>query len=207
MDTAIETIEMSDNRTLKIYQDDNPESPREWDNLGTMVCFHSRYDLGDEHEFSTSDDFVEFLKQDNVISLPLYLYDHSGITMRTHKYNKPGSAYWQYPEWDFGLVGYIYVTKDAIRKEYGWKIITKQRLEKVIQHLLNEVKVYDDYLTGNVYGYALECAICEETIDSCWGFYGDNAIKDIKNEVQNYTCEDCHAISERLNQQIEFEYV
>lgn len=200
MDTAIETIELSDNRTLKIYQDDNPESPREWDNLGTMVCFHSRYNLGDEHEFSTPDDFTEFLKQDNVISLPLYLYDHSGITMRTHRWNKPGSAYWQYPEWDSSMVGYIYVTKENVRKEYGWKVITKQRLEKIIQHLLNEVKTYDDYLTGNIYGYVLECAICEEAIDSCWGFYGDNAIKDIQNEVKDYVCEDCHAIKDRVDQ-------
>ena len=199
MDTAIETIEMSDNQTLKIYSDDNPESPREWDNLGTMVCFHSRYNLGDKHDFSTPDEFMEFLNQDNVISLPLYLYDHSGITMRTHRYNKPGSAYWQYPEWDSSHIGYIYVTKETVREQYGWKVITASRLEKIIQHLLNEVKTYDDYLTGNVYGFILECAICGKQIDSCWGFYGDNAIKDIQNEVQDYDCEDCHAVSERLD--------
>lgn len=199
METSIETIEMSDNRTLKIYQDDTEDSPRDWDNLGTMVCFHNRYNLGDKHEFSTPDDFMEFLNENDVISLPLYLYDHSGITMRTHRYNKPGSVYWQYPEWDSSMVGYIYVTKETVREQYGWKVITASRLEKIVQHLLNEVKTYDDYLTGNVYGFILECAICEEQIDSCWGFYGDNAIKDIQAEVQDYDCEDCHKIAERLN--------
>ena len=33
---------------LEIFDDLNPCSPREFDNLGTMVCFHRRYDLGDQ---------------------------------------------------------------------------------------------------------------------------------------------------------------
>jgi len=41
----------------KIVADMNPESPREWDNVGTMVCSHRRYNLGDEHQLS-SDDFA-----------------------------------------------------------------------------------------------------------------------------------------------------
>jgi len=34
--------------TIEVMADDGIESPREWDNLGTMVCSHKRYDLGDE---------------------------------------------------------------------------------------------------------------------------------------------------------------
>lgn len=33
--------------TIKIYHDEDAESPRDWDNLGEMVCFHRRYNLGD----------------------------------------------------------------------------------------------------------------------------------------------------------------
>jgi len=36
---------------LEIEQDSSPESPRTWDNLGTMVCFHKRYDLGDDNDY------------------------------------------------------------------------------------------------------------------------------------------------------------
>jgi len=33
---------------IKVYQSvDSDESPRNWDNLGTMICFHSRYSIGD----------------------------------------------------------------------------------------------------------------------------------------------------------------
>lgn len=33
---------------IRILYDIEPGSPREWDNVGTMVCWHNRYNLGDE---------------------------------------------------------------------------------------------------------------------------------------------------------------
>ena len=33
---------------VAIISDMTPESPRNWDNVGTMVCWHDRYSLGDE---------------------------------------------------------------------------------------------------------------------------------------------------------------
>ena len=73
---------------LEISQDSNPGSPREWYNLGTMVCFHRRYDLGDENDYCSSnydgwDEMKEdIIEKENVHTiLPLYLYDHSGITI------------------------------------------------------------------------------------------------------------------------------
>ena len=44
--------------TINIYQDENSESPREWDNAGTMICSHSRYNLGDE-QIQGRDDMLE----------------------------------------------------------------------------------------------------------------------------------------------------
>jgi len=42
-DNPIETISQ-DGFTGKIYQDDcQCDTPRDWDNLGKMLCFHSRY--------------------------------------------------------------------------------------------------------------------------------------------------------------------
>ena len=48
------------NYVIKVEQDDMTESPREWDNLGTMVCWHRNYDLGDVNggrEYSDKDLF------------------------------------------------------------------------------------------------------------------------------------------------------
>ena len=32
---------------IEIHQEEYPESPRQWDNLGVMTCFHKNYELGD----------------------------------------------------------------------------------------------------------------------------------------------------------------
>ena len=45
--------------TLKIEQDDCAESPREWDNVATMVCWHRNYSLGDKHNYKNADIFFE----------------------------------------------------------------------------------------------------------------------------------------------------
>ena len=69
-------------------------------------------------------------------------------------------------------MGYIYVSKADVRKEYNWKRITEQREAKIIKYLESEVKVYDDFLAGNVWGYVVEDSEGEH-IESCWGYYGD----------------------------------
>lgn len=145
--------------TIKIYQDPCPENPREaWDNFGTMICFHSRYCLGDKHTWE-KDAFLEYIKGKNIIALPIFLYDHSGITMNTKGFSC---------HWDSGQVGYIFVTKEEIRKSFNCQVITAKIRQQAIDCLEADVSVYDQYLAGNVYGYSIE-----ETGDACWGFYGD----------------------------------
>jgi hypothetical protein len=156
---------------VNIKRDSDPCNPREeFDNLGTMVCFHSRYNLGDKHEM-TIEEARTFQKRENIIILPLYLYDHSGITIKTTPFND---------EWDSGCVGFIYITKEKVRKEYGWKIISKKRREKIEEYLRSEVKTYDQFLTGDVWGFETEK-------DSCWGFYGDYKDKSLEENILEHT--------------------
>jgi hypothetical protein len=148
---------------IKIEQDCyHEDGPREWDNLGEMVCFHNRYVLGDKHNFSDPEEFSDYIKDQKVVILPLYLYDHSGITISTGPFSCP---------WDSGQVGYIYVTYEKIRKEYGIQRVTKQWIKKIESYLEGEVKTYDQHLTGDVYGYTIEDEN-GDLVDSCWGFYG-----------------------------------
>lgn len=173
-------VVLPNNRIFRMFQDEYPESPREWDNLGTMACFHRRYTLGDKDIPFSSDDFngwnemEEYILKslDAAVVLPLYLYDHSGITMNTTGFSC---------RWDSGQVGFIYITKDKIMKEYGVKRIRRQLKEKVEKMLVNEVEVYDQYLIGDVYGFQIlkitkcdEGHIHETHEDSCSGFYGDD---------------------------------
>jgi hypothetical protein len=47
--------------TIKVQYDEYPQNPRtEWDSAGTMVCWHSRYNLGDmEDRFPISKNYQE----------------------------------------------------------------------------------------------------------------------------------------------------
>lgn len=171
MRDAIDTKTIGD-YTISIVPDNEPTNPRDWDNLGTMYCYHRRYSLGDieaskqynTDNFNNWNEFeAQLRKDDNVIVLPLGLYDHSGITMYV------GSSH---DRWDGGQVGFIAITREKIREEYSAKRISKQLLARVEQYLRNEVKTYDDYLTGNCYGYVIEKN--GEEVDSCYGFLGDS---------------------------------
>lgn len=143
--------------TISIEQDLEPLNPREeFDNLGTMACEHPKYNLGDSNLQGRE-------PSKGNISLPLYLYDHGGITIST----TPFSC-----KWDSSRVGTIFVSKEKIYKEYGVKRISKTLRRKVIDILRAEIKIYDDYLTGNVWGYVIKNENNEE-VDSCWGFFGD----------------------------------
>ena len=46
---------------IRIIQDIDAENPRDWCNLGTMTCWHSRYCLGDCHDHGTPEDFLAAL--------------------------------------------------------------------------------------------------------------------------------------------------
>ena len=54
MHEPIETIACANGNTIKVFVDEDPQSPREWDNAGTMVCFHRRYNLGDINDLKSS---------------------------------------------------------------------------------------------------------------------------------------------------------
>ena len=133
------------------YRTKVPFDPREeYDNLGTMVCFHRRYQLGDKGHGYTPDSLTELMRRGKIIYLPLYLYDHSGLAMSWndgYPFNDP---------WDAGCVGIIFVHYDTVRKEFGCDEITDDVRNRVLDTLRAEVEEYDDYLRGTVEEYDVE---------------------------------------------------
>lgn len=191
-----------DNYKINIQLDEFTESPREWGSPFTMVCSHDRYTLGDEqwkpnysgeyamyeyfHGMSELfpdkpyyDDFTdEDLRRlsewadENVLWLPLYLYDHSGITMKTSPFSS---------SWDSGMVGFIYITRKDVRKHWDWQRISKKREGQLYDRMRAEVNTYDMYLREQVYCFYIEYK--EEHLDSCGGIYDDSPDYDyIKDE-------------------------
>ena len=144
---------------IEYWLDDYVESPREWDCMGKMICFHNRYTLGDKHDYSSPDDLMEFLKDNEkeIFFLPIYAYEHGGITIST----KPYSC-----RWDSGQVGVIYAYRDELKKR-GYK--TDDEIEYVLNQ---EVKTFDDYLRGECYGFTIYDD-SGEVLESVGGFLGD----------------------------------
>jgi len=171
--TEVATYTTTDNQRVTIYYDlDNYSDPREWDNLGTMVCWHGRYDLGDEQPKISPSEYLEDLPE-GTVTLPLYLYDHGSITMNTSGFSCP---------WDSRQVGFIYATPEDIAKGGADPELT-------LEILKGEVETYDQYLRGDIYGYVVEKGeACDhgdthwERMDSCWGYFGDEGIEQIKSE-------------------------
>jgi hypothetical protein len=176
--------------TLTVEQDEYAEDPREWDNLCTMVCWHSRYSLGDKHNFNDEWDFLQDLCEEllgmeyedcedmtkkemfqklvdsgKIIIKPINIYDHSGITVST------SNGYPYNDRWDGGWVGFIYVTKDRIFKECC-NITEENWKERADRYIEGEMETYDMYVRGEVYQFSLtkkvivqdKCPHCGEVI-------------------------------------------
>lgn len=243
---------MKNEYRIRIEQDLDAESPREWCNMSTMVCWHGRYNLGDEQPSEDPQEWMIQLAEEfepgieerverfadrlwdgikeregitledrmrshgmavdayqaervhaildrHVIMLPLYLMDHGNITMSTGGFSCP---------WDSGQVGWIYVTRDKVRENYGWKRITKQREQEVLDHLKAEVTVYAHLLEGDVYGFILESRPAQvydgdgdpvdrgaddlwDHEDSCWGFFGHDPFE---NGMADHIDEEHHEL-------------
>ncbi len=151
-----------------------------------MVCFHNKYDLGDLNDKYDRDDYscwenIEdaiFTKEKPIVVLPLYLYDHSGITISTEPFNC---------KWDSGQVGYIYITQKnidllgtSIKDDETWG----EYKERLTKQIINEVKEYDYYIRGEVYSILIQNPD-GSIVDSISGFLGNDWAT---NGMSDYLC-------------------
>lgn len=145
--------------TVKIYPDQDPESPREWDNLGRILYFKGsgRYKLGDET--ATIEEMNEIAENPDAIALPVYTMIHSGIAMKTTPFGDP---------WDSGQSGIIYTWAKKALKAFNRKRMTPALRKKVEKMLAQEVETFGEYLNGEVYGYVIEDPEGSH-VDSLWG--------------------------------------
>ena len=177
--------------TIEVEYDENPMNPRtEWDNVGTMVCFHKRYNLGDENTGYTSEDASSWgelkalitKKEKVAVILPIYMYDHSGQSLSTKPFNC---------RWDSGQVGFIFITKEKAKEEYSAEWLKKYhkgktKVEVLTAILEGEVEAYNKYISGEVLVYTIEKD--GEFMDSCGGYYEteEYVIEEAKDIIKSY---------------------
>ena len=163
MSYEVDTIDYK-GHTIRLIQDEDAESPREWGHVGEILYTSSRYTLGDKRvDASVIREIVDNPKN---IWLPVYAYIHSGTQLSTGSFR--GRA--PHADWDSGQCGIIWCSKDTAVKEWGKKVCTKQVIEKAEAYLKGEVETYNQWINGEVVGYTVDGPVCD---DSCWGFFPD----------------------------------
>lgn len=217
MNDVINEVKTKDYRAELDYEY-HAEDPRIWDNNSTMICSHGSYELGDiqgqgnlggwmdelivalinaydveieEHYKELTEDEVEELL-DKTVYLPLYLYDHSGITMNTTGFHS---------RWDSGQVGWIFMTEEQVDELEGDYFEKRKKAKELLK---SQVATYDKYISGQVYRVTIykrnKCECCgkyeEEYFDSCGGLYDistdyltsffGNEFEDLLTELLNF---------------------
>lgn len=70
--------------------------------------------------------------------------------------------------------------------EYGWKNITAKRRKRIEGYLQDEISTLDNYYTGEVFGYRIMPESDDDNeLDSCWGFYGTECMKELEAECRH----------------------
>lgn len=93
---------------LTIQPDDFFISPRRLDeNFGTMICFHRRYDLGDEHNYGDNEDFLK----------DLYLKTVGNDEKGEEKYDRLLDRLSKQPDTPFGSREYACAVNQALMAE------------------------------------------------------------------------------------------
>lgn len=156
---------------LTVDIDEFADSPREWDNVATIVSKSGNWDISDKGWTMNAEEFAKFLHKkldkkcpeikgltdidyivncenakNYIVCKPVYMYDHSGQTISLSPFGC---------RWDSGCCGYIFVFKDKILNEF--ERATKDNWRDIADEIIqSEIDVYDSYIRGEVYGYCLE---------------------------------------------------
>lgn len=179
----VETYEVG-KYTVEINSDPDPMNPRtDFDQCSYMICFHKRYDLGDKHNYKFEnydswDDLEKSLIEEHspIVIKPLYLYDHGCISIATSRFSC---------SWDSGQVGFIIMTAEQAKELFEVSEIDEKVIKRCDNYIEASVKEYDQYLTGDIYGYVIKETETDEEVTSCWGFYGIDSVKEEANDVAN----------------------
>lgn len=179
MKTITKTITTTNPKLVIEYEND-PQSPREWDNLGYFITQDRRYNSPDRNELlqaivkdtsedaTDQNDHIKRIKKaiheqtnEKVLAIyPIVKYEHSGVSYSLG--TKHGFDY---------LNNGFYIVTDKTAKLLG---TPKKSFEKVIA---GELETYTKYVNGEVYGYILYNDN-GQIEDSVCGFYDIEAIRE-----------------------------
>lgn len=197
MTEAIHTETDPTGLSLIVSADPDPLNPREeFDHICTLVCWHRRYRLGDAHDWHDPQAFLRAMKTRPHLKLPLYLYDHSGITMATTPFSCP---------WDSGQVGWVVLERKDFHHLGDPSDLESTVEDRAMAAMRGEVTEYDQFISGDVWWVRVEDAE-SDILDSGSGFYGlDHAIAEGRSMLAACAADFRRERNEALVAQIEGE--
>lgn len=175
-----------DGYTGEVRVDEDPINPREdWDNLSKFAFSHKRYTLGDSPKvlgwtfnpdnFDGWEEVEKYLfdEEDAFIVRTVSMIDHSGLSIHL------GSPKCR---WDGGQIGYAYITNAVMDKEFSHLTTEEERVKKAEEIIESDVKVYADYVSGDVYYYVVMDSE-GEVVESIGGYIGSDGIQQAMEEA------------------------
>ena len=193
----------------QLVYDQDATNPREWDNLGTILIAPDKSSwvaspddvvdtsipLGNnpyEHWENLRREQLQLKKSDIALAYPITKYEHGDISLSLGHNSS----------WDCGPVGFIYVTKEQVRKCYGVNRITKSIIKHVKNCLQSELDTLTNWINGDYYGWHIKEYAHDgldwvevNTLDSCWGYLDqDKALDDMKEMLSHLTKNQCEDI-------------
>lgn len=176
-----------DGNIVAIELDYDCESPRDYEyNMGTFYTWMRGYrspdddrpadmqELGERFGLDIDDSIGQFctafMTESLGVAMPVYALDHSGVIYRA-AYGNPFAD-----PWDSGLAGVIFATNERIKELRCVPEVTREVRAEVQKEFEDEVELYNEWASGNCYGYIVTDKHGDE-VDSCWGYIGSDAIR------------------------------
>lgn len=176
---ALETYEHA-GCTIEIHYDDQPTSPREWTQLGTILTWGRERGWGDEartyEPMDTHYSWPRWAAEERrsrgaTVILPVWNHGN-GVRVGTQ-------ADWFTGIWgrdSFWPSGCIFDTAKG-RDDCG---TPAELIEAGLGAEIDEMNVY---FAGEVYGYTVKRGA--EQVGSCWGFFGDEGMAEAKADAES----------------------
>jgi hypothetical protein len=165
--------------TVAIHQDEQPMSPAEWDNLGTLYLDtgRDRYDFA--HEIDSAHTVAAWVWAHRIAGhaiVPLRFHDYgsSGLDIRESYNDADANGFIVAMPDDAALLG-------VPSGDEEWQ-------------LRNELAEWNQYLSGDVYGYTITTPE-GHVLDSLWGMYGfEYAKEEADSAADGYTADEVRAL-------------
>ena len=188
----------------ELVYDQHADNPRDCGNLGTIliapdkahwianrdVAVDTSIPFGNspfEHWDNIRREQLKLKKSEIAIAYPITKYEHGSISLSLGY--KQG--------WDYTVSGFVYVTKEQVRKCYGVDRITKSIIELAKNCIQSELDMLTAWLNGDCYGWQIkEYALTDDgldwkevdVLDACWGYFDkEQALDDMQNMLKLLT--------------------